>query len=104
MATIRAGTPPIAERFELFLDGIELANGYQELTDPEAVLQRFTIEQEIRNNNKQSPVNFDVSLIAACEQGLPHSSGVAMGIDRLLMAVTKQKSLKNVLAFCQKNA
>ena len=104
LATIRAGTPPIAERFELFLDGIELANGYQELTDPEAVLQRFTKEQEIRNNNKQLPVNFDVSLIAACEQGLPHSSGVAMGIDRLLMAVTKQKSLKNVLAFCQKNA
>ncbi|MFV2057910.1 MAG: EF-P lysine aminoacylase EpmA [Thiohalomonadales bacterium] len=104
LANIRSGAPPLAERFELFLDGIELANGYQELTDAQEVLRRFKNEQFIRSKNTQLAVDFDSRLISACSQGLPQCSGVAMGIDRLLLIITRQKTLKYVLAFCRNNA
>jgi len=104
LANVRQGSPALAERFELFVEGVELANGYQELTDAQKILNVFETENEKRSHNNQHPVNYDKYLIMACEQGLPSCAGVAMGLDRLILLILKQKSLKNVLAFCYKNA
>jgi elongation factor P--(R)-beta-lysine ligase len=85
LARIRDDDPPVAERFELFWKGIELANGFHELTDAAEQRRRFESDQEWRRGQGKAVPPFDANLIAALEAGLPNSSGVALGIDRLLM-------------------
>lgn len=104
LARVREGSLPLAERFELFINGVELANGYQELTCAREMRRRFKREQEIRKNNNQLSVDYDRYLISAGEHGLPDSAGVALGMDRLVLHICKQDSLQKVLAFNQKNA
>lgn len=99
LARLRSGNPPVAARFEVFLDGIELANGFHELADAHEQQQRFTADLERRAHNGQATVPMDRRLLAALEAGLPGCAGVALGIDRLLMIVAGAVQLDDVLAF-----
>lgn len=99
LARTRNDDPPVAERFELYLDGIELANGFQELTDADEQRQRFEQDQERRRKKGLADVPYDQHLIAALVTGLPACSGVALGIDRLVMLATGARALEEVIAF-----
>ena len=89
----------ITERVELFIDGIELGNGFYELTDAAEQSLRFTEELAIRKQRKLLVPEKDRRLIAALEAGLPDCSGMAIGLDRLLMSLYKQASINDVLCF-----
>ena len=78
------GEPPVARRFEVYLGGQELANGYHELTDPDELARRFEAENITRCRRKQTPVAMDTRLIEAQRHGLPDCAGVALGVDRLI--------------------
>lgn len=99
LAKIKPGTPPLAERFELYLGRIELANGYQELTDPTEQRRRFDAENAQRQKRGDAICEVDHHLLAALESGMPECAGVALGVDRLLMAVCDAGSISEVIAF-----
>jgi len=99
LARIRPDEPPVAERFELFLGGIELANGYQELTDAMEQRARFENENRKRVASGLDPAVLDEHLLAALAHGLPQCAGVALGVDRLLMTCLGHPSIEQVLAF-----
>jgi len=88
-----------AQRFELFWDGLELANGFWELSDADEQRRRFVAEQAWREARGRPVPPFDTQLIAALQSGLPNCAGVALGIDRLLMRLLVVPSLAEVLAF-----
>lgn len=89
----------VAERFEVYLEGIELANGYHELTDHQQQKQRFLDDLEKRNHLNYSKITIDEYLLAALQHGLPDCAGVALGVDRLLMYIAQAKHIKDVLSF-----
>ena len=91
--------PALVERVELFFAGIELGNGYFELTDVEIQEQRFDQEIRFRDVHGLPPVAKDRRLLAALQSGLPDCSGMAIGLDRLLMLASGQKSIAQTLAF-----
>ncbi|CNI91219.1 lysyl-tRNA synthetase [Yersinia enterocolitica] len=99
LAVISTEDHRVAERFEVYFKGIELANGFHELTDGDEQLQRF--EQDNRSRAKrglpQHPI--DMNLIAALKHGLPDCSGVALGVDRLVMLALNAERLSDVIAF-----
>jgi len=99
LSRIRHDDPPVAERFEVFLGQQELANGYQELTDPAEQMQRFERENRKREARGQEKVSIDSGLVDALEAGLPECSGVALGVDRLLMSMLHIDNIDAVLAF-----
>ena len=99
LSRIRGGDKPAAERFEVFLGQMELANGYQELTDADEQLRRFERENRLRSLRGEETAPIDGLLIDALRQGLPECSGVALGIDRLLMSILKLERIEAVLAF-----
>ena len=88
-----------AERFELFVDGLELANGYHELTDEHEQRRRFEREAERRRNAGLSSMEMDERLIAALAHGLPPCSGVALGLDRLVMIALGVRCIEEAIAF-----
>lgn len=90
---------PVAKRFELFYGELELANGFFELTDADEQLQRFCQENDRRQQLNKPIIDVDVEFIAALSHGLPECSGVAMGLDRILMVIADIHSINNVLAF-----
>jgi len=89
----------VAERFELFINGLELANGYQELLDAAEQQQRFENENKLRLNAEQLIIPIDNNLISALHQGMPMVSGVAIGLDRVLMLAAGENSIQSVIAF-----
>lgn len=93
------GDYQVAERFELFLEGVELANGFHELTDAAEQGRRFENDNHIRQARGQAQLPVDRRLLAALEAGLPPCAGVALGLDRLLMVARGETSLEAVLAF-----
>lgn len=95
----RDGEHVVAERFELYVDGMELANGYCELTDAAEQAARFTRDNELLAQAGSAPRAVDQRLLQALEQGLPACSGVALGVDRLLMVQTGAASLTEVISF-----
>ncbi|ATM97481.1 lysyl-tRNA synthetase [Yersinia frederiksenii] len=99
LAVISTEDHRVAERFEVYFKGIELANGFHELTDGDEQLQRF--EQDNRSRAKRGlpehPI--DMNLIAALKHGLPDCSGVALGVDRLVMLALGAEKLSDVIAF-----
>lgn len=99
LSRIRPGEPPLAERFEIYLGQTELANGYQELTDANEQLARFEKERRLREIRGEEPAPIDHRLIEALRHGLPECSGVALGVDRLLMAIMQLDDIDAVLAF-----
>ena len=88
-----------AERFELFVDGLELANGYHELTDPAEQRRRFEKEAARRRDAGLPAMEIDERLIAALAHGLPPCSGVALGLDRLVMLALGLASIDDAIAF-----
>ena len=89
----------VAERFELYVDGVELANGYCELTDAAEQAARFARDNELLTQAGSAPREIDERLLQALGQGLPACSGVALGLDRLLMLLTGAASVADVLSF-----
>jgi lysyl-tRNA synthetase class 2 len=99
LARIRPGNPPVAERFELYYRGIELANGYHELIDPAALLERNRENNRLRAADGKYPLPENSRLLEAMQQGLPACSGCALGFDRLVMVATGAKTIQEVMAF-----
>ncbi|HEX9708146.1 MAG TPA: EF-P lysine aminoacylase EpmA [Steroidobacteraceae bacterium] len=89
----------VAERFELYVDGLELANGFRELGDALEQRRRFAQDQETRRRRAQPENPLDERLLAALEHGLPDCAGVALGFDRLVMAAFRLPSLEAAMAF-----
>tara|TARA_B110000971_G_scaffold119095_1_gene121997 strand:- start:2996 stop:3952 length:957 start_codon:yes stop_codon:yes gene_type:complete len=89
----------ISRRFEGFLNRVELANGYCELTDAAEQASRFAEDQRLRKLSNKTPVTADSQLLAAMEAGLPECAGVAMGVDRLLMQLQGADSIDQVMPF-----
>ncbi|WP_207063807.1 EF-P lysine aminoacylase EpmA [Motiliproteus sp. SC1-56] len=89
----------VARRFELYTDGVELANGYFELTDSAEQTRRFNADQQQRRALGVSPLPLDEHLLAALAAGLPECAGVALGVDRLLMLASGCERIEQVLAF-----
>lgn len=90
---------PVAERFELYLDGLELANGYHELANPQEQAARLAADQQQRAALGLPQRPLEQRLIQALQQGLPDCSGVALGVDRLLMRQLGVESIAEVLPF-----
>jgi lysyl-tRNA synthetase class 2 len=90
---------PAAERFELYLDGIEICNGYHELTDAAELRARMKAQNEKRAAAGKSQLPVESRLLRAMEQGLPECSGVALGFDRLAMWCLGCRSIQEVMAF-----
>lgn len=89
----------VAARFELFINGIELANGYNELTDATEQQQRFLQDQQQRQATQLPVYPYDNNLVEALNHGLPDCAGVALGIDRLHMLLSNATAIQNVIAF-----
>ena len=98
-ALARVGDEGSAERFELIVEGVEVANGYHELTDAAELAARMDADQERRRVLGKPEIAPDETLLAAHQHGLPDCAGVAMGLDRLLMLKVGATSLAEVMAF-----
>ena len=99
LAKISTKDPRVAERFECYFKGIELANGFHELTDAEQQKQRFINDNEIRQQLDMEKRAIDERFISALEYGLPACSGVALGIDRLIMLALSAEKIDDVITF-----
>lgn len=99
LARLNPDNPQVAERFEVYFKGVELANAFHELTDPIEQRRRFEKEILLKNQDNSAYSPLDERFLAALEAGLPDCAGVAIGIDRLLMLLTNAKSLDEVLTF-----
>jgi lysyl-tRNA synthetase class 2 len=104
LAKLSDSSPKVAERFELFINGMEIANGFHELADAEEQLARFEQDLALRKKEKRPELAIDYLFLDALKQGLPDCAGVAVGIDRLLMAMTGSKDIRDVLTFPIENA
>ncbi len=104
LARLKPGLPPVAARFELYLDGVELANGFHELQDAAEQRRRFNRDLEVRAERGQQRLPVDEHLIAALENGLPDCAGVALGFDRLVALALGADSLGQAMAFTIGNA
>ena len=89
----------VSERFELFVDGLELANGYHELLDAEILLERIRTTNALRVADGKPPLPEESRLLDAMRHGLPPCCGCAMGLDRLVMAALKTRKIADVIAF-----
>ncbi len=98
LAKVRAGDPPVAERFEVFLGTLEIANGYHELNDASEQRQRFEADLARRRDRNAATPPIDERLLAGLPK-LPACAGVALGVDRLLMAMMGTEKISDVLAF-----
>lgn len=99
LSRVRAGAPALAERFELFWNGLEMANGYHELTDAAEQQRRFINDQHWRMQRGRVVPPYDHELVAALQAGIPACAGVALGLDRLLMCLCGLDRVEQVLAF-----
>jgi len=93
--------PDIAERFELFIGGMEIANGFNELNDPIEQRKRFEIQINNKDEEDENNTTMDEDFIKALEYGLPPTSGEGLGIDRLIMLFTNSASIREVILFPQ---
>ena len=104
LAILNEDNHAVSERFEVFYKGLELANGYVELLDPEQQLDRFVSDQQIRKQRGSPDVEIDRRLIDAQRHGLPECAGVAVGFDRVVMIALGTSSLSEVVSFDWNNA
>lgn len=95
----KAEDPRLAERFELYIGGLELGNAFSELADWKEQRERFENQLQTRKNNKQAVWNVDGDFIAALKQGFPRCSGIAVGVDRLVMLFADAAEISEVLFF-----
>lgn len=95
------GDEGYVDRFELFIDGKEIANGFSELNDPEDQLERFKIQMEDKEKGDEEAMEMDLDYIEALEYGLAPCAGVGIGLDRLVMLLTGIDSIRDVILFPQ---
>ena len=93
--------PNLTERFELFINGMEIANAYSELNDPIDQLERFENQLELGKKGDDEAMFIDMDFIKSLEYGMPPTSGIGIGLDRLIMLMTNQTSIQEVLFFPQ---
>ena len=91
--------PAVAERFELFIDGMECANGFSELNDPAEQYQRFLDQMSQRERGDEEAMVMDEDYIRALAYGMPPAAGIGIGIDRFVMLLTNKQSIRDVILF-----
>jgi lysyl-tRNA synthetase class 2 len=99
LARRRDGDPEVADRFELFIDAKEIANGFSELNDPEDQAARFLEQVRRREAGDQEAMYYDADYVRALEYGMPPCAGGGLGIDRLVMLLTDSPSIRDVILF-----
>ena len=99
MARRNDADPTITDRFELFVGGREIANGFSELNDPEDQAERFRKQVEAKVAGDDEAMHYDADYIRALEYGLPPTAGEGVGIDRLVMLFADAPSIRDVLLF-----
>ncbi len=99
LARLDPDNEQFAERFEIFYRGLELANGYRELSDPVEQRRRFDADRRRRAAAGDEDIPIDTALLAALERGLPDCCGVAVGFDRLVMTIEKLPNIAEAMSF-----
>jgi lysyl-tRNA synthetase class 2 len=91
--------PTVAERFELYVAGMEVANGFSELNDPEEQYQRFEEQTRQRESGDEEAMRMDEDYVRALSYGMPPAAGIGIGVDRLTMLLTNRRSIRDVILF-----
>ena len=99
LARLVPGDPTVAERVELYAGGLELANGFAELTDPAEQRRRFEADLAQRAARGLPPVPLDEALLASLAEGMPPAAGMALGVERLVMLLAGAAHIRDVLPF-----
>jgi lysyl-tRNA synthetase class 2 len=99
LARRKDADPELTDRFELFIDAKEIANGFSELNDPEDQAQRFREQAAKKDSGDAEAMHYDADYIRALEYGLPPTAGAGLGVDRLVMLLTDSASIRDVILF-----
>ena len=99
LAKQKSDNPFIAERFEGFAGGMEIANSFSELNDPDEQRRRFLEQEQMRRSLGEEMDRLDEDFLVALEHGMPPTGGLGMGIDRLVMLFTGKPSIREVILF-----
>jgi lysyl-tRNA synthetase class 2 len=99
LARKKDSDPSLVDRFELFVDGRELCNAFSELNDPDDQAARFRDQVEKKSRGDEETMDYDADYIRALEHGMPPAAGFGLGVDRLVMALVGQPSIRDVIAF-----
>jgi lysyl-tRNA synthetase class 2 len=99
LARRKDADPGLTDRFELFIDTKEVANGFSELNDPEDQAERFREQVSRKDAGDAEAMHYDADYIRALEVGLPPTAGAGLGVDRLVMLLTDSPSIRDVILF-----